>query len=118
LSKIVREARRIDIDPRRDGFGHNNPNLGLDDDLLFNALAIDRMIEGLFRGRDLSANEEQFMRLIRVGTLDGMEGFDLPMSASVRAMRFSSAVSMRLWAMFEEQKQRVCFLEVDTIKCC
>jgi hypothetical protein len=73
------------------------------------------MIEGLFRGRDLSANEEQFMRLIRTGILDGMEGFDLPMSASVRAMRFSSAVSMRLWAMFEEQKQRVGFLVVDAV---
>ena len=111
MLKIVREARRIDVDPRRDGFGHNNPNLGVDDDLLFNSLAIDRMIEGLFRGRDLSANEEQFVRLIRMGILDGKEGFDLPMSASVRSMRHSSAVSMRLWAMYEEQKQRVIFLE-------
>ena len=69
------------------------------------------MIEGLFRGRDLSANEEQFMRLIQMGILDGKEGFDLPMSASVRAMRHSLAVSMRLWVMYEEQKQRVIFLE-------
>jgi hypothetical protein len=111
LSKIVREARRIDVDPRRDGFGHNNPNLGVDDDLFFNTLAIDRMIEGLFRGRDLSTNEEQFMRLIQMGVLDGREGYDLPMSASVRAMRHTAAVTMRLWVMYENERQRVFFLE-------
>ena len=33
-------------------------------------MAIDRMIEGLFRGRDLSANEVQFMCLIRMGILN------------------------------------------------
>jgi hypothetical protein len=48
LSKIVREARRINVDPHHDGFGHNNPNLGLEDNMFFNALAIDRMIKGLF----------------------------------------------------------------------
>ena len=111
MSQIVREARRIDIDPRRDGFGHNNPNLGVDDDLLFNSLAIDRMIEGLFRGRDLSANEEQFMQLIRMGILDGREGYDFPMLASVRVMRHTAAVMMRLWAMYNNEQQRVFFLE-------
>ena len=61
LSKIVREARRIDVDPRCDGFGHHNPNLNREDDLIYNALAVDWVIEGLFWGRDLSAAKEQFM---------------------------------------------------------
>ena len=81
-----------------------------DDDLFYNALAIDRVIEGLFRGRDLPANEEQFMRLVRMGILEGREGYDMPMTASTRAMRYTAAVTMRLWAMYEEQRQRVRFL--------
>ena len=64
LLQIVREARRIDVDPRCDGFGHHNPNLNREDDLFYNVLAIDRVVKGLFRGRDLSAAEEQFMRLM------------------------------------------------------
>ena len=46
LSQIVREARRIDVDPRRDGFSHHNPNLNREDDLFYNFLAVDRVIEG------------------------------------------------------------------------
>ena len=79
---MVREARRIDVDPRCDGFGHHNPNLNTDDDLFYNALAVDRVIEGLFRGRDLSAAEEQFMRLIRLGILDEREGLSEPLYSS------------------------------------
>src|ERR1700689_2491242 len=100
----------VSEDPRVDGLGHHNPHLTQDDDLFFNALAIDRRIERSFRGRDLPANEEQFMRLMRMGILDGREGYDQPISASIRAMRYTAAVSMRLWAMHEEQRQRVRFL--------
>ena len=48
----------VSDDPSVDGFGHHNPHLTQDDDLFYNALAIDRVIEGSFRGRDLSANED------------------------------------------------------------
>ena len=98
------------MDPRRDGFGHHNPNLNVEDDLFYNALAVDRVIEGLFRGRDLSAAEEQFMRLIRLGILEEREGFDMPMTAATRAMRHSSVTMMRLRAMYENERQRVCVL--------
>ena len=111
LSKIVREARRIDVDPRRDGFGHHNPNLNMEDDLFFNALAVDQVIKGLFWGRDLLAAEEQFMRLIRLGIIDEREGFDMPMSAATRLMRHTSAVVMRPWPMYENEQQRVCVLQ-------
>ena len=111
LLQIVREARRIDVDPRRDGFGHHNPNLNIEDDLFYNALAVDQVVEGLFRGRDLSVAEEQFMRLIRLGILDEREGFDMPMTAATRAMRHMSATVMRLWAMYENERQRVCVLQ-------
>ena len=111
LSQIVREARRIDVDPRRDGFSHHNPNLNVEDDLFYNALAVDRVIEGLFRGRDLSAAEEQFMRLVRLGILDEREGFDMLMTAATRAMRHTSATVMRLWTMYENERQRVCVLQ-------
>ena len=66
-------------------------------------MAINRMIKGLFQGRDLSANKAQFMRLIRMGILDGREGYDLPMTASTLVMRHTASVTMRLWAMYENE---------------
>ena len=59
------------------------------------------------RGRDLSTNETQFFRLMRMGILDGREGYDMPMTASTRAMRHTTAVSARLFVMFEHERQRV-----------
>ena len=90
-----------------DGFGHHNPQLGQEDDLFYNALAIDRLMEGFFCGRGLSTNETQFFQLMRMGILDGREGYDMPMTASTRAMRHMAAVSSRLWVMFEHERQRV-----------
>ena len=57
----------------------------------------------MFRGRDLSAAEEQFMRLVHLGIIDEREGFDMPMTAATRAMRHMSAVVMRLWVMYENE---------------
>ena len=74
-------------------------------------LAVDRVIEGLFWGQDLSAAEEQFMRLIRLGIINEREGFDMLMTAAMRAMRHMSATVMRLWAMYENGRQRVCVLQ-------
>ena len=111
LSKIIREARRIDVDPRCDGFGHHNPNLNLEDNLFYNALAVDWVIEGLFWGRELLAAEEQFMRFIHLGIIDERESFDMPMTTATRAMRHTSAVVMRLWVMYENKRQRVCVLQ-------
>ena len=48
LSQIVTEARAIAEDPAIDGFGHHNPQLGQEDDLFYNALSIDRFMEGFF----------------------------------------------------------------------
>ena len=107
LLKIVTEARTIAEDLTIDGFSHHNPQLGQEDDLFYNALAIDRMMEGLFRGRDLLANKAQFFCLIRMGILDRREGYDMPVTASTRAMRHTAAVSMRLWVMYEHERQRV-----------
>ena len=101
MSKIVTEARTIAEDPTVDGFGHHNPQLGQEDDLFYNLLAIDRLVEGLFQGRDLSANESQFVRLIQMGILDGREGYNMLMTALMRAMRHMAVVTMRLWAMLE-----------------
>ena len=81
MSKIITAARTISEDPAIDGFGHHNPQLSQEDDLFYNALAIDRFMEGFFRGRDLSTNETQFFRLMRMGILDGREGYDMPMTA-------------------------------------
>ena len=107
MSKIVTEARAVAEDPTLDGFGHHNPQLGQEDDLFYNALSIDRFMEGFFRGRDLSTNEAQFFCLMRMGILDGREGYDMPMTASTRAMRHSAAVSTRLFIMFEHERQQV-----------
>ena len=107
MLKIVSAARTISEDPAVDGFGHHNPQLGQEDDLFFNALSIDRFMEGFFQGRDLSTNEAQFFRLTRMGILDGREGYDMPMTALTRAMRHTAAVSARLFVMFEHEQQRV-----------
>ena len=72
---------------------------------------MDWVIEGLFQGRDLSAAEEQFMRLVHLGITDEREGFDMPMTVATRTMRHTSAVVMRLWVMYENERQRVCVLQ-------
>ena len=82
----------------------------------YQSLAIDRIIEEQFRNRDLSSAESEFMRLIRMGILDGREGYDFPMTASSLSMRHSSAVSMRLWVMLVAKKERVGFLVARAIK--
>ena len=103
----MREARRVDADPRRDGFGHGNGQLGQPDEMWYQSLAIDRIIEEQFRNRNLLSAESEFMRLIRMGILDGREGYDFTMTASSLAMRHSSAVSMRLWVMLMNERERV-----------
>ena len=103
LSKIVTEARAVAEDPAIDGFGHHNPQLGQEDDLFYNTLSINQFMEGFFRGRDLSTNEAQFFRLMRMGILDGREGYDMPMTVLTRAMRHTMAVSSRLFVMFEHE---------------
>ena len=103
MSEIVTAARTISEDPAINGFGHHNPQLGQEDDLFYNTLAVDRFMEGFFWGRDLSTNETQFYRPMRMGILDGREGYDMPMTASTRAMRHTAAVSARLFVMFEHE---------------
>ena len=90
---------------------HHNPNLNQEDDLFYNALAVDQVIEGLFRGRDLLVAEKQFMRLVCLGIVDEREGSDMPMMAVTRVMRHMSAVVMRLWVMYRNERQRVCVLQ-------
>ena len=51
------------------------------------------------------------MRLIHLGILDEREGFDMLMTAATRVMRHTSAVVMRLWVMYEHERQRVCVLQ-------
>ena len=47
-------------DPAIDGFSHHNLQLGQGDNLFYNTLTIDQLIEGFFQGRDLSTNKAQF----------------------------------------------------------
>ena len=109
--QIVQEARRINADPRRDGFGHRNGQLGQPDEMFYQSLAIDRVLEENFCNRDLSSAKSEFMRLIQMGILDGREGYDFPMMASSLSMRHSSVVAMRLWVMLANEEERICFLE-------
>ena len=48
---------------------------------------------------------------IRLGIIDEREGFDMLMTVATRAMRHTSATVMRLWAMYENERQRVCVLQ-------
>ena len=107
MLKIVTEARAVAEDPAIDGFGHHNPQLGQEDNLFYNTLSIDWFMEGFFRGRDVLTNKAQFFRLMRMGILDGREGYDMPMTAPTRAMRHMAAVSVRLFVMLEHERQRV-----------
>ena len=110
MSKIITEARAVAEDPVINGFGHHNPQLGQEDNLFYNALSIDQFMEGFFQGRDLLTNEAQFFQLMRMGILDGREGYDMPMIASTRVMRHTTAVLLRLFVMLEHERQRVCSL--------
>ena len=110
MLEIVTAARTISEDPAVDGFGHHNPQLGQEDNLFYNALSIDRFMEGFFRGRDLSTNETQLFQLMRMGILDGREGYDMLMTVSTRAVRHTAAVSARLFVMYKHERQRVCCL--------
>ena len=103
MSKTVTAARTVAEDPAVDGFGHHNPQLGQEDGLFYNALPIDRFMEGFFRGRELLTNETQFFCLMRMGILDGREGYDIPMTASTRAMRHTAAVCARLFVIFKHE---------------
>ena len=44
----------------------------------YQSLVIDRILEEQFHNRNLSSAESEFMRLIRMGILDGREGYDFP----------------------------------------
>ena len=70
MSEIVTAARAISEDPAIDGLGHHNPQLGQEDDLFYNTLAINWFMEGFFWASDLSTNETQFFRLMRMGVMD------------------------------------------------
>ena len=96
----------MDEDPRVSGFGQWNFNIHNDDQMWGQALAIDWMVELLFRGWDLTVDEEILMNLLRMAVIDRKE-FNEPMDAVTRAMRHSVALAAHLWVMFEEQKQRV-----------
>ena len=96
----------MDKDSQVSGFGRWDFNLHNDDQLWGNALAIDRMIELLFQGWDLTVDEEIFMNLLRMAVVDRKD-FDKPMDLATRAMRHSAALTAHLWVMFEEQRQRV-----------
>ena len=91
------------MDPRCNGFSHGNPQLGQGDEMWYQSLAIDQIIEEQFCPRDLSPAESEFMRLIRMGIINGREGFNYPTTASIRLMRYSAAVTMRLWAMLDNE---------------
>ena len=91
------------MDPHRGGFGCGNLQLSQEDKMFCQALAVDQVVEGLFQNQDLLAAELKFMRLIQMGILNGHKGYDFPMMALTRAMRFSLTVSMRLWAMCENE---------------
>ena len=106
LLKIAAEYQRLDEDSRVSGFGRWNFNIHDDDQMWGQALAVDRMIELLFRGWDLTADEEIFMNLLRMAVIDRKD-FDKLMDVATRAMRHSAALAAHLWVMFEEQKQRV-----------
>ena len=101
----------MDEDPRISGFGHWSFYIHDDNQMWGQALAIDRMIELLFCGRDLTVDEEILMNLLRMAMIDRKE-FDKPMDAATRAMRHSAALAAHLWVMFEEQKQRVYLQEM------
>ena len=106
LLKIAVEYRRMDEDPHVSGFGRWNFNIHDDDQMWGQALAIDRMIELLFQGRDLTVDEEILMNLLQMAVIDWKD-FNKPMDVATRAMRHSVALASCLWVMFEAQKPRV-----------
>ena len=71
--------------------------------MFYQSLTINQIIEEQFRNQDLLSAESEFMRLIRMGILNGREGYNFPMTVSTTSMRHSSAVTMRLWVMLANE---------------
>ena len=111
LSKIAAEYWRMDEDPRVSGFGWWNFNIHDDNQMWGQALAIDWMIELLFRGRDLTVDEEVLMNLLWMAVIDRKQ-FDKPMDSATRAMRHSAALAACLWVMFNSCSPENIFLPV------
>ena len=50
-----------------------------------------------------------------MGILNGREGYDFPMTASMLVMRHSLVVAMQLWVMLVSEKERVCSLKLERL---
>ena len=85
---------------------HEFKTLGMGDYLWVQALFNHEELERL-RGQELNDPHQRFLwRIIRMGVIDP-EAADQPMDASMRSMRHSSAIGMRLWKMWREAESQV-----------
>ena len=80
--------------------------LGMDNYLWVQALFNHQELERL-RGQEPSNPHQRFLwRIIRMGVINSEAG-EKAMDASIRSMRHSSVIRMRLWKMWREAEGRV-----------
>src|SRR6267143_1562859 len=79
----------------------------LDNQLWHQAMITNRDQEIHRAGRVDNDNSNVLWVLLNWGTIDNRE-IDRPWDGSVRSMRYTSAVSNRLWTLLEVERERVC----------
>src|ERR1700733_1664561 len=83
-------------------------NLCLDDQLWHQSLVTLRRLDEQQRNQEMPYYDRTFFKMIRKGVID-QTFYDRPWDASTRSMRYSAALSDRLWEMirFEREKVRI-----------
>ena len=77
----------------------------LDDQLWYQALVMDRVLESL-RGSEQGPNDAMMWTLLRRGVIDA-DVVDKPWNGSTRSMRYSAVLVGRLWGLLAGERTRV-----------
>jgi hypothetical protein len=83
-------------------------DVSLDDNLWHQAMVTARYSAENRRGvLEMTSDEVSLWRLIRLCVCDADKEWDRPFDASTRAMRAAGSIADRLWAMYQQEKERV-----------
>lgn len=90
---------------RDDWFNYWVPGVMLDDQLWYQALLVDRVLE-MCQAMDQSEGDEMIWKLLHRGTRD-LDSEDKPWDSSTQSMQYLVALGCHLWAMIGSKRTRV-----------
>ena len=86
-------------------YHHWVPKASLDDQLWYQILVMDRVLESL-RGSEQGTNDAMMWTLLRWGVID-VSGEDSPWDGSTQSMRYSAVLVGCLWGLLAGERTRV-----------